>query len=172
LIDTILGSAPHPDAHAFGDMRARMERERGGKTQNGVHLKFGPGGMTDIEFLVQFHQLRRWGDDPAIRLPRTARVLERLVDSGVLSREEGHALVVAHGFLKGVENRLGLVLDHKGTDQPCSRDELGALGVPEDAEWAPAPRPGEGFPELLTRVMAGVREIYLKRLTESGAAAP
>jgi [glutamine synthetase] adenylyltransferase / [glutamine synthetase]-adenylyl-L-tyrosine phosphorylase len=169
LIDEILGNAPPPNPRTFHEMRTRMDRERGGKGKEGVHLKLGPGGMADVEFLVQFQQLRRWAEDPEVRLPSTPRVIERLVASRVLSQQEGQSLTEAHRLLKGVENRLGLVLDHKGTDQPFTSEELKALGPLEEMDWAPSRESGETLPDLLDRVRANVREIYMKRLLGTGA---
>jgi glutamate-ammonia-ligase adenylyltransferase len=164
-IGEILAQAPPPDARAFHDMRMRMERERGGRPGAGrIHLKLGAGGMADLEFLLQFHQLSRWKGDPAVRTPRSAQLLERLIEAGTVPLERGQTLASAHGLYKGVENRLGLVLDHKGTDQAVTFDELRALEPLDDVRWPLVPAPGEDLPALLGRVMTGVREIYSRFL--------
>ncbi len=97
-----------------------------------------------------------------MRVSGTLGAIRGLTMSRVLEETEGRTLEEAHGLIKGIEHRLGLILDHKGTDQPCTAEELRALGPVEEIEWVPSPRPGEGFPEILTRVMGGVREIYLR----------
>lgn len=165
LVDAVLlGSGP-PDPKDLHEMRMRMERERARQSsREGFHLKLGPGGMTDIEFLVQFHQWRGWGQDPRLRSPNTVQVMDRLVETKALSSQEGRALRESHAFLKGLENRLGLVLDHRAMDQSFSSQEIRALGSLEEMGWVPPTLEGEDLPRLLSRVMAGVREIYLKHL--------
>ncbi len=168
MIDRILAQAPGPDAKTFHEMRMRMERERGRQAKaGGIHLKLGPGGMADIEFLVQFHQMRRWAGDPEVRIQQTPGLIQGLTEAGVFHKEEGQALLEAHSLFKGVENRLGLILDHKGTDQPCSPEEIGALEPLEGVALGPSPRDGEDLHGLLERVMAGVREIYLRHFLGS-----
>ncbi|MEE9611652.1 MAG: putative nucleotidyltransferase substrate binding domain-containing protein, partial [Desulfatiglandales bacterium] len=137
----------------------------GGKTTHDkIHLKVGPGGMADIEFICQYHQMMRWAKDQRVRKTKTIEALQALVDAGVLKKEEGRFLKDTHRFFKGIENRLGLVLDHKGTDQLCTMEELKALEPLEDVSWAPSRRTGEDLPELLARVMSEVRSIYLRHL--------
>jgi len=160
-ISGVLAEAPPPDPQAFHSMRLRMERERGTiPREGGIHLKLGAGGMADIEFLAQYHQLATWCEDPSVRTSSTRMVIRRVMETGRIPAQEGESLLAAHLFFKGVENRLGLVLEHKGTDQPCTRQDLLAL-EPLEEHWVPLRAPGEGLPELLTRIMAGVRQLYL-----------
>jgi len=165
LIDAVLANAPSPDPKALHEMRLRMERERiptsGGR---GIHLKLGPGGMADIEFLVQYHQWRNWSQSPLVRTPNTVRALGRLEETGVLGRDEAGSLRQAHAFLKGIENRLGLVLDHKATDHPFSFQEIRALGSLDELDWVPSKEEREELVEVLARTMAEVRRIYLKHM--------
>jgi len=168
IIDSIFLRSPPPDPNEIHSMRTRMERERGQTPQGSFHLKLGPGGIADIEFLVQYLQWSNWSKDSTVRTTSTIRALEGLVAIGALPGREAGLLKTAHGFLKGMENRLGLVLEHKPTDQPFSVQELAALGPMDDLEWVPASKKEEDLPEKLARVMKSVRRLYLKILFGRG----
>ena len=62
-------------------MRARVERERGKVPAGSRHLRFDPGGIMDVEFLVALGQLRH-GARPGVRTTSTAALLDRLVALG------------------------------------------------------------------------------------------
>jgi glutamate-ammonia-ligase adenylyltransferase len=164
----VLTEASPPDAQAYHDMRMRLERERGTRASDGsVHLKLGTGGEADIEFLVQYLQMERWARDPGVRTPITTRALGSLVEAGALSQTDGHFLLEAHRFFRGIGNRLGLVLDHKGTDHPCTQEDLTALEPLEGIARPASIRQGEDLPGQIKGVMAHVREIYLRNLLGS-----
>jgi len=166
MIDAVLLENPPPNPRSLHEMRMRMERERiaslGGK---GIHLKLGAGGMADIEFLVQYHQWRTWSQTPLVRTPNTIKALDRLKEMGVLGMEEAAILKGAHAFLKGLENRLGLVLDRKAADHAVSTQELKALGSLEDVDWLPPNKEEGDLACLLSRSMEEVRRIYLRHLS-------
>lgn len=165
VVDRVLTEAPAPDPESLHAMRTRMERERGARDLHGqIHLKMGPGGMADLEFLIQYYQMLRWAEDPTLRSFNTREALLRLVETGLVGQEEGRFLDEAYVLFKGIENRLGLILDHKGTDRPCTLEDIEALGLMDGLSWIPTPSLGEGIPELILRVMGGVREIYLRHL--------
>ena len=166
LISELFEQSPPPPRNELHEMRMRMEHERGGKgPQDHIHLKLGPGGLTDIDFLVQYYQLSKWAEIPGLRTSRTPRAVRALVDSKVLSEGEGESILNAYSLYKGLENRLGLVLDHRGTDQSFSPEALDTLGDLEGQPWIPASGPGETVRTVLERIMEEVRGIYLKHLT-------
>src|SRR5204862_5045843 len=53
--------------HELQHMRKRIEDERAGDGDGSVHLRFSPGGLTDLEFMAAFEQLRRGRAEPALR---------------------------------------------------------------------------------------------------------
>jgi glutamate-ammonia-ligase adenylyltransferase len=87
------------------DMRARVERERGRAPAGSRHVRFDPGGVMDVEFLVALGQLRHRGD-PSVRTTVTADALDRLV-----ARGWPQVLRDDHAFLKRVALRLRLLHD-------------------------------------------------------------
>lgn len=85
-------------------MRERLEASRPVRD-----LKRGPGGLADIEFLVQLLQLAHGPDLPALRTPNTWQALEALREADLLSPEEHEALRAGYDFLLRVQNRLRIV---------------------------------------------------------------
>jgi glutamate-ammonia-ligase adenylyltransferase len=89
------------------DMRARVERERAKtKGPSGArHVRFDPGGVMDVEFLVALGQLTHAGDE-GVRTTETSKALERLVLLGWPP-----ALRDDYAFLRLVALRLRLLHD-------------------------------------------------------------
>ena len=74
-------------------------------------IKRGPGGIREIEFLVQALQLIRGGREPELRERRLLPALAALVRGGHIAAGTGHALAGAYRFLRRVENRLQMLRD-------------------------------------------------------------
>jgi len=100
--------------------RMRYRMEEGAKRSN---LKRGPGGVVDIEFIVQMLQLVYGGREPAVRGTETLGGLVALHAAGVLSDERRTFLERAYRTLRAIEGRLRL-LDAVGRhDFPAEPDE-------------------------------------------------
>ena len=100
------------------------------------NIKLGPGGIREIEFIVQAFQLVRGGRDPALRGPSLLHVLPELASRSQLDRSSVDALTAAYCGLRIVENRLQSMEDQQTHDLPKDqehRDRLAyAMGV---ADW-------------------------------------
>jgi glutamate-ammonia-ligase adenylyltransferase len=57
-----------------------------------THLKLGRGGLTDVEWVVQLHQLQHAYDRPALRVTGTMAGLGALGDEGLIAPEDVTAL--------------------------------------------------------------------------------
>ena len=51
-----------------------------------LHLKLGPGGLADVEWVAQLLQLRHAGAVPALRTTRTLAALAAAREAGLISR--------------------------------------------------------------------------------------
>jgi [glutamine synthetase] adenylyltransferase / [glutamine synthetase]-adenylyl-L-tyrosine phosphorylase len=71
-------------------------------------IKRGPGGLRDIEFVVQLLQLVHGRADETLRERGTLPALRALVAGGYVGRADGEALVAGYRFLRAVEHRLQL----------------------------------------------------------------
>ena len=120
-------------------LKARMETER---LPRGVApklaLKMGPGGLADVEWVVQLLQLQHAHEVPSLRIPSTLPALRAAVDAGLLLREDGAVLEEAWRLVSAVRNALVLVRGKPAEGLPSSgRDLVGTarlLGYPADAQ--------------------------------------
>ena len=83
-------------------------------------IKRGPGGIREIEFLVQALQLIRGGREPALRERRLLPALAALIAAGQVAPEAGAALADAYRFLRRLENRLQMLRDAQTHALPAS----------------------------------------------------
>jgi glutamate-ammonia-ligase adenylyltransferase len=90
-------------------VRTRMERELGKETRGRVHVKYGRGGLVDVEFLVQALQLVHGHDHPEARRFTTAAALAGLARAGVLDAAVASDLVERYRFLRRVSAALRLL---------------------------------------------------------------
>jgi glutamate-ammonia-ligase adenylyltransferase len=108
----IWSSEPEPNmAEEIGRLRARMEKELARETAHRFNIKSGRGGLLDVEFLVQYLQLREGPSRPSLRARGTAQALSVLRDEGIVEPEVAASLADSYAFLRRLENRLRIVND-------------------------------------------------------------
>jgi glutamate-ammonia-ligase adenylyltransferase len=105
------GAEPTP-RDELAHTRARIQRELAGETPDRYHPKLGHGGLVDVEFLVQWLQMRH-GHEEGVRAPSTHRAIEALARAGHLSAIDAEALLAAQAFFRGVEQSLKLGDEHR-----------------------------------------------------------
>ena len=168
----------HLDFEAIRDIHAirrKIHAARGGEVIRvpGHNLKLGRGGIREIEFLAQAHQLIFGGRNPDLRRRATCDALDALSEAALIERQTCLDLKNAYGELRRVEHRLQMIdnaqtheipvapgrLDHVATflayhDRTAFADHLeGVLRSVEchysrffesDGEARPAPAAREG----------------------------
>jgi glutamate-ammonia-ligase adenylyltransferase len=72
-------------------------------------VKFGRGGLVDVEFFVQRLQLRHGTAHPAVRVPATVAALRALARVGAVSGGTAEALAAHYRFLRRVSAALRLL---------------------------------------------------------------
>ena len=92
---------------AVRHVKARIEKERLPRNPE-FHLKLGPGGLSDIEFLVQLWQLRIGRGKPHLQTTSTLEALDALSDEGVLSASDANHLQATYRLCSRIRNRLYL----------------------------------------------------------------
>ena len=97
-------------------LRERMEKELAKERPEIYNVKTGRGGIVDIEFTVQFLQLKYGKGLAGLRKANTLDALQSLQEAGLIPSEDGFALKGAYIFLMKAENRLR-VLHNISTDQ-------------------------------------------------------
>ncbi|MEM1023281.1 MAG: bifunctional [glutamate--ammonia ligase]-adenylyl-L-tyrosine phosphorylase/[glutamate--ammonia-ligase] adenylyltransferase [Myxococcota bacterium] len=110
-----------------GDIDAR----RAHKSE--LDLKLGRGGIREIEFIVQAHQLLQGGRRPELREPNSLRAMEALEDASVLNAKLTDRLSRAYRWLRRLEHRVMLVelaqTHHLPKDPDARRALARSLGL-------------------------------------------
>ena len=104
--------------------RMRYKMEDGAGASN---LKRGPGGVVDIEFVVQMLQLVHGGKEPQLRTPETLQGLIALHAAGRLLDEPFAFFSRAYHMLRSIEGRLRLLDAAARHDFPATEPEQLAL---------------------------------------------
>src|SRR2546421_1246342 len=87
------------------------------------HVKLGPGGIREIEFVAQALQLVRGGRDPDLTVRATLQALERLAAKRMLPENAARELAEAYVFLRNVEHRLQYLDDAQRHDLPQDAED-------------------------------------------------
>ncbi|MBI3356996.1 MAG: hypothetical protein HY038_09550 [Nitrospirae bacterium] len=74
-----------------------------------VNLKHSPGGIVDIEYAIQYLQLMHGHRLPVLRAPNTMQALAGLVESGLVTRQDGENLRKAYFFIRMLIDGLRMV---------------------------------------------------------------
>jgi glutamate-ammonia-ligase adenylyltransferase len=82
------------------------------------HVKLGPGGIREIEFIAQALQLVRGGRDSELTAQPTLAVLELLARKRLLPETAARELAEAYVFLRNVEHRLQYLDDAQTHELP------------------------------------------------------
>ncbi|MFQ6112061.1 MAG: bifunctional [glutamate--ammonia ligase]-adenylyl-L-tyrosine phosphorylase/[glutamate--ammonia-ligase] adenylyltransferase, partial [Nitrospinota bacterium] len=115
------------EAAEIEHMRERLERELAREVMGHLDFKLGRGGIADIEFLVEFLQLRHGREKPTLRLTNTLRALEALHAEGLLREEEFSHLREGYLFLRSLESRMRIVRARPLRAFPQEPTEIEAL---------------------------------------------
>ena len=110
------------DVDTIRQMRHRLQ-----ETAAAGDLKRGPGGIVDIEFLVQMLQLKHGRRCSEVRLPNTLEALAALVQEGCLPADDGEFFANGYRFLRGIEGRLRLMNSTARDRLPENPTELAKL---------------------------------------------
>ena len=109
-------------------IKARIEAERIPRgTDRALHLKLGPGGLSDVEWTVQLLQLQHGDAMPGLRTTRTLAALDAAVDAGLVQAADAAALRAAWRFAARIRNAIMLVRGRPGDTLPAKHDELTAV---------------------------------------------
>nr|WP_233613503.1 bifunctional [glutamine synthetase] adenylyltransferase/[glutamine synthetase]-adenylyl-L-tyrosine phosphorylase [Leucobacter edaphi] len=116
-------------------IKARVESERLPRGADPArHLKLGPGGLSDVEWLVQLLQLTEGGEHPELRTVSTLGALTAATELGLLTPEECEQLGESWRFASEVRSALKLWSGRSSDSLPIDRSELagvaGVLGMP------------------------------------------
>jgi len=117
------------DYDAYEGLREvhRQIAEQGKRRDYAPNIKLGPGGIREIEFIVQALQIVRGGREPELRARGTLPALAAVAARGLIPAAGIDALRDAYVFLRHVEHRLQYRDDRQTQSLPADAAERDAL---------------------------------------------
>ena len=147
------------DFGAFAAMRSLHAQIRAEVARRDLagHIKLGPGGIREIEFIAQAFQLIRGGRDAELQIRPTLEVLALLQRKGLLPAQAVAELAAAYDFLRRLEHRLQYLDDAQTHELPAGDENQAliarAMGFRDYAEFM---RRLEAHREQVSRHFDGV----------------
>ncbi len=119
------------DFGAFAAMRALHAQIRAevARRDFAEHVKLGPGGIREIEFIAQAFQLIRGGREQDLQIRPTLEVLALLAKKGLMPAAAVAELAAAYDFLRRVEHRLQYLDDAQTHELPDSVDDRAGIAA-------------------------------------------
>jgi len=90
-------------------------------------VKLGLGGIREIEFFAQAHQLIYGGKEPALRRRGTVETIFVLSRMGIVTEEERDGLAAAYDFLRRLEHRIQAHRERQTHVLPQREEDLSRL---------------------------------------------
>jgi len=148
-------------------MRAMRERQvRHLVTGGTFNAKFSPGGLVDIEYLIQGLQINHGANNPALRLTNLRDAMSALHNAGILSEEDYTRLRKAYTFLRWLIDSLRVV---RGNAKDITMPPFGSEEFIFLARRLRYESDAEHLREDLTRFVADVQEINPRLLKTTQA---
>jgi [glutamine synthetase] adenylyltransferase / [glutamine synthetase]-adenylyl-L-tyrosine phosphorylase len=109
-------------------IKARVEAERIPRgADRALHVKLGPGGLSDVEWAIQLLQLQHAHAVPALRTTRTGEAMAAAEQDGLLPADDAAALMAAWRLAARIRNAIVLVRGRPGDTLPTRHGELTAV---------------------------------------------
>ena len=122
------GGIPEPSVLEIRRLKARMEAERMPRgVDPALHLKLGPGGLSDVEWVVQLLQLRHAHAVPELRTTRTLAGLDAAARAGLVAQEDADVLARAWRLASRIRDAVVLVRGRAADVLPARASELAAV---------------------------------------------
>ncbi len=117
------------DFGAIGEIRSISRRIRDHYAQGqafgpGYDVKRGRGGIREVEFYAQIHQLIHGGREPELRAPATLDALAALARADRIGADDSADLAGAYRLLRTIEHRLQMVDDRQTHSLPAEEEAL------------------------------------------------
>jgi [glutamine synthetase] adenylyltransferase / [glutamine synthetase]-adenylyl-L-tyrosine phosphorylase len=118
-------------------IKARMEAERMPRAiEPALHLKMGPGGLADVEWVTQLLQLRHAWTVPDLRTTQTLTALAAASKAGLIEIADADTLAAAWLLASRIRDAVMLARGRPSDTLPTSPEELAVvariLGYPPD----------------------------------------
>lgn len=101
-----------------------------------LDIKRAPGGLIEVEFTARLLQIYHAAEHPALRRGDVLGALQTLTAEGLLSPDDGEALISAYTLFRRIENRMRMAEGSAASElpaDPAARRDLGRrLGLSAD----------------------------------------
>lgn len=101
-------------------LRIRDHFKERQKVGPGFDIKRGRGGIREVEFYAQIHQMIYGGREPALRTPATFEALAALADADRIDRADAALLADGYRTLRTIEHRLQMRADEQTHQIPTA----------------------------------------------------
>jgi glutamate-ammonia-ligase adenylyltransferase len=146
---------------ALRSMKHRIERELIKKNSTG-DIKRGPGGIREIEFIVQAHQLIRGGREQRLQTENLGQALTELEVLRLIDTVQAKELRAAYDFLRRTEHRLQAAEDLQTHQLPSDSFQQQQIATASGfRNWAT-------FNHQLDRVLDSVHQRFEALFTPTG----
>jgi glutamate-ammonia-ligase adenylyltransferase len=109
-------------------LKARMEGERIPRgVERALHVKLGPGGLSDVEWTIQLLQLRHAFAVPTLRTTRSLAALAAAHEAGLITATDAATLAESWQLAARIRDAVMLVRGTAADTIPTAYDELGAV---------------------------------------------
>jgi len=124
------GGVPDDAIREIRRIKSRVEAERMPRgVDPALHLKLGPGGLSDVEWTVQLLQLRYGYAEPGLRTTRTLAGLAAAAGAGLVSRQEEEVLAAAWRLATRIRDAAVLVRGRPSDVIPAKSTEQAAVAA-------------------------------------------
>lgn len=160
----------------LSETRDRMQRQRRRRGRGTLDVKLDPGGIRDVEFLVQCLQRLYGGQDRFLRSGGTMYALHRLREKGYLGTKDYGKLFKAYQYLRKVEHRLQLADNRQTHELPRAEEAVRRVAIqmgerrgadPVASLHARIDHHREAVSEIYPRVIGSQRASARQRRTRS-----
>jgi glutamate-ammonia-ligase adenylyltransferase len=160
--------APDELAANVAEMRERIGREH--PPASAWDAKYRPGGLIDIEFLVQYLQLAHGHAHPEVLEANTATALMRLADAALVDQETAADLLDTLRIWQAVQGYVRLTVEgvfHPEAASPAVRTALARLVLHQEDGPVDLARAERAIDAMAERAHG-----HYRRLVETRAGAP
>jgi [glutamine synthetase] adenylyltransferase / [glutamine synthetase]-adenylyl-L-tyrosine phosphorylase len=151
LVSLVFGAPPGPaDLPGLRHIRRRKEKETGREEEGNVYdFKVGRGGLLDLQFIVQYLQLRH-----SLPETNTGRALDLLIGNGCLDPADGNILREGRSFLFRLEAMQRLLEERSASSLPRDPEGCRRLALFLGMES------GEALLEEYRETTGSIRRVY------------
>jgi len=129
---------------AVRSLRTKIHQKIQRKGELDRNVKLSPGGIRDIEFIVQTLQLIHMATEPKLFEPNTVNSLKKLVAHHHLSPDVGKRLKTYYLYLRDLEHKLQMVHELQTHTLPSQDPEIRKCAIrmgynPDELKVNPSP---------------------------------